>query len=71
MTKCRHACGWPPKGSYPHPEGSYIVPGSVEPGQRIRVIGHMKAEPDYDKLAKALIELAEDLNKRNRGSNQS
>lgn len=58
MSKRRRARSWPQKGSYPHPAGGYIVHGPVKPGQRIRVVGHLKAEPDTEKLAKALIELA-------------
>ena len=50
MPKRRHAHRWPPKGSYPHPDGGYVLPGKAKNG--IQVTGHLKAEPDTEKLAK-------------------
>lgn len=44
--------------------GGYIVRGPIKPGQRIRVVGHLKAKPDTKKLAKAIIELAEEQTRR-------
>ena len=57
MTKRRHALR--PKGSYPHPDGGYIV----ESGRRLKIIAHHKAEPDTKAIAKALIRLADRTNR--------
>lgn len=71
ITKRRHARGWPPKGSYPHPASGHIHQGPKKPGQRIRVTAHLKAEPDTKKLALAVIELAKYLDKEKRNKIQS
>lgn len=57
MKRRKRKNDWPPKGAYPHPTGGYILPG--KPMNGIRVTAHLKAEPDYDALAKAFILLAE------------
>ena len=49
MTRRKRLRQWPPKGSYPHPAGGYITPTTR--GGRIRVTGHLKAEPDLKRLA--------------------
>lgn len=56
MKRPRHARKWPPKGSYPHPAGGHITSSRSRHG--IRVAGHLKDEPNYDKLARAFVELA-------------
>lgn len=42
-----------------------------KPGNRIRVIGHLREEPDLVALARAVFELAYELEKRKRDKNQS
>ncbi|MCP3996508.1 MAG: hypothetical protein GY722_15850 [bacterium] len=69
--KKRRKRGWPPKGAYPHPKGGYILEMEPKPGDRIRVIGHQREEPDLEALAKAVVELAYELEKRKRNNNQS
>jgi len=57
--KRRHARRWPPKGSYPHPASGRI--GPTRQHGRIRATAHLKAEPDTRKLAEAVVQLAENL----------
>jgi hypothetical protein len=66
MSKRKHARNWSPRGSYLHPAGGYILPGGRRPGDRIRVTAHLKAEPDTEKLARAIVELAKHLDKKKR-----
>lgn len=61
MPKGKPKHGWPPKGSYPHPAGGHIVHKPVRSGQRIRVVGHLKAQPDTKGLALAIVELTKHL----------
>ncbi|MCP4303960.1 MAG: hypothetical protein GY788_03580 [bacterium] len=55
-----------PEGSYPHPDGGYIVECThvTKNGRRLKIIAHHKVEPDTKAIAKALIELAEQLRRR-------
>jgi hypothetical protein len=62
MKRRRHAHKWPPKGSYPHPTGGYIISSRRKNG--IKATGHLKAEPDENALAKAFIELARNLDRK-------
>ena len=52
-----------PKGSYPLPNGNYVTKGRVDcSGKRaIWIEAVHKDPPDMEKLARALLELAEDL----------
>lgn len=65
MPKRKRARKWPPKGSYPHPDGGYVLP-TTKGKNGIRVTGHLKAEPDTKALAMAIIELAKHLDKTKR-----
>jgi hypothetical protein len=51
-----------PKGAYRLPNGNIMTPPTVGPpdkrGRRIVMRGELRAEPDLDKLVKALIEVA-------------
>lgn len=62
--KKRRKQTWPPKGAYPHPKGGYILEMKPKPGDKIRVIGHLREEPDLETLARAFIELALELQRR-------
>ncbi len=46
--------------------GGYILEMKPKPGDRVRVIGHLREEPDLKRLAKCFIELALELQKRER-----
>ena len=61
-----------PKGSYPLPNGNYVTKGRVDcSGRRaIWIEAIHKDPPDYDKLARALLYLAEQLNKEERERNR-
>ncbi|MCP4304941.1 MAG: hypothetical protein GY788_08735 [bacterium] len=41
-----------------------------KPGDRIRIIGHPREEPDLEALAKAVVELAYELEKRKRDNDK-
>ena len=49
---------WPPRGSYPHPAGGYVYHVPKRRGDRLQVTVHLRQEPDYQQLARALVELA-------------
>jgi hypothetical protein len=69
MTKRKHARGWPPKGSYPLPGGGYALDGrnnATKSGRKIVVTAKLRTEPDLEKLALAVIELAKHLDKQQR-----
>jgi hypothetical protein len=65
------------KGSYPLPNGNYVTVGKWSDPidragkHRIRIVAVHKNPPDMDKLAKALLYLAEQLSKYERKSNSS
>lgn len=71
MKRRKRARAWPPKGSYPHPAGGYILEGPVVPGQGIRVSAHLKAEPDMKKLTHVVIMLAKQLAREERTARAS
>jgi hypothetical protein len=60
-----------PKGSYPLPNGNYVTKGRVDcSGKRaIWIEAVHKDPPDMEKLAKALLQLAEDLAVKAEGGN--
>lgn len=65
----KHSKGsWLPKGAYPHPAGGYIIHGKAKPGDRFRVIGHLREEPDLEALAKLMMELAVELRQRDKNN---
>jgi hypothetical protein len=50
-----------PKSAYPHPGGGYVIQHITEPddrGRRLRVRGHVKAEPDPKRIAEVIIAVA-------------
>jgi hypothetical protein len=61
-----------PKGSYPLPNGNYVTKGRVDSsGKRVIWIEVIhKDPPDYDKLARAFLYLAEQLSKEERERQQ-
>ena len=73
MTKRKHAPNWPPKGSYPLPDGGYGLDRTYvgKNGRRIRITSKLKAEPDLKALARALIEHAGQLNQERQGESNS
>ena len=54
-----------PKGAVPLPGGGYALTTSSRDanGRTIRITGIVREEPDLESLAKAMIQLAEDVNK--------
>jgi hypothetical protein len=63
-----------PKGSYPLPNGDYVVKGRSTPigsnGRRLVDTAIHRKEPDYKKLAEALIDLAQEQIRANRSKNR-
>jgi hypothetical protein len=59
-----------PKGSYPLPNGNYVVTGSWGPpkkrGRRIRVVAVRRDEIDADKVAQAVIAIVLERAERDR-----
>lgn len=72
MPKRKPASSWPPKSSYPLPDGSYALDhaGSLKNGRRIHITAKLKAEPDTEAIANALIELAKYLDKERPDENR-
>jgi hypothetical protein len=68
MVKRRRPRQWPPKGSYPHPDGGHITPTTGS--GRIRITGHLKAEPDLKRLAEAIVKHVEGQRQRTRRSDR-
>jgi hypothetical protein len=64
MKRRKRARKWPPKGSYPHPDGGYVGPTIRHHG--VRVAAHFKTEPDTKKLADAVLRLVKDLGRQDR-----
>ncbi len=63
----KHASKWQPKGSFPLPDGTHAIqsrPSKVTDGRNIVVTGKLRAEPDPEALAKAFIEVAKKLGRR-------
>jgi len=66
-TKAHDGATKLPKGAYRLPNGNYVTVGKCSdpidrPGKRrIRIVAIHKDQPDLDKLAKALISLAETM----------
>jgi len=69
-SKGKHSGAKLPKGAYRLPNGNYITESRHDVGgRRITIRAVHRDPPDYEKLAEALLWLAEDLARRekNRG----
>jgi hypothetical protein len=76
LTKTDDGATKLPKGAYWLPNGNYVTVGKWSDPidragkRRIRVVAEHKDPPDTDKLARALILLAEEITARERDSHE-